>query len=231
MDEETFEGKALPYVLATPAGFEAGRGYPLVILLHGFGANMYDLAPLARYIDESNYVYAFPNGPFSVNLGFGMGASWSGERPGVMPPPPGTPPLDELLTAFVEEVRQQTGTDPGNMVLGGFSQGGGQTLRFGLPRPEMFRALIVMSGSFRSADDVRERLPAERTQPIFLAHGSMDRQIAIESGRNTKAFLEDAGYGLEYHEYDMGHEINDAELRDLRPWLHKVAPPLPKLSV
>ena len=39
------------------------RSYPMIILLHGFGAHMGDLASLAPAIDPTGYVYIFPNAP------------------------------------------------------------------------------------------------------------------------------------------------------------------------
>ena len=224
METQTFDGKALPYVLMTPTG-AADAGYPLVILLHGFGASMYDLAGLAPTIDGEGYVYAFPNAPFVMNFGPGqMGYSWFANRPGVELPKEPLPPLEELLDTFVGEVSQQTGAAPGSIILGGFSQGGGVTLHHGLPRPETFAGLAVLSGAFRDHDDVKGRLPAERRQPIFVGHGTFDSLISLDQAHATKAFLEDAGYAPVYKEYEMAHEISMPEIHDLTTWLHETLP-------
>jgi phospholipase/carboxylesterase len=226
VDARQIDGTALQYVLVTPEGFTAGAGYPLVVLLHGFGANMQDLASLAPYIDETGYAYAFPNAPFTVQLGPGYtGYSWATGRPGMEPPASDAPDIDELLEVFMSEVRSETGAEMGKAVLGGFSQGGGLTLRFGLPRPEQFGGLAVLSGFFRDQETVGERLPAERKQRIFVAHGTEDPTVAIEGGRATKAFLEGAGYEFEYHEYPIRHEISGPEIEDLKTWLYATLPP------
>jgi phospholipase/carboxylesterase len=221
-----FEGTALQYILVTPEDFTADAGYPLVVMLHGFGANMQDLTSLAPYIDDTGYVYAFPNAPFTVNLGPGYtGYSWMQGRPGMPPPDANPPDVDEMLAVFLSEVMAAAGATPGKVVLGGFSQGGGLTLRFGLPRPEMFAGLAVLSGFFRDQEAVEKRLPAERKQRIFVAHGTQDSMVSIDGGRATRAFLEGAGYDFEYHEYAMAHEIAPQELEDLKRWLHETLPP------
>ena len=226
MQARQVEGTALNYILVTPEGFTAGAGYPLVVLLHGFGANMQDLASLAPYIDETGYAYAFPNAPFTVQLGPGYtGYSWATGRPGMPAPSNNDPDVDELLEVFMSEVRTETGADVGNAALGGFSQGGGLTLRFGLPRPEQFRGLAVLSGFFRDQETVEKHLPAERKQRVFVAHGTVDNVVAIEGGRANKAFLEGAGYEFEYHEYPIAHEISPDEIEDLKRWLHTTLPP------
>lgn len=220
MESQVFEGKSLPYVLVTPPGYLPGAGFPLVVLAHGRGASMYDLAGLAPVLNDTGYIYALPNGPYSF---YGMGFSWVAGQPGVEPVPEGAPSITELLDGFMEEVLAETGTERGNVVLGGFSQGGGLTLRYGLPRPETFKGLVVLSGAFREADTVQ--LPVDRTQPVFVVHGTRDEVLSVDMGRATKTFLEGAGYPLEYHEYPMAHEISPGVIRDLIPWLKQTLPP------
>jgi phospholipase/carboxylesterase len=226
MNSEVTEGNPLPYILVKPEGFEPDGSWPLVIVLHGFGANMYDLSSIAPAIDDSGYVYAFPNGPYEVDLGlYGTGYSWSADRPGVQPIENDNTTIDEKLEASFAEIIAATGARAGNIVLGGFSQGAGVTLRYGLLRPETFAGLIVLSGFFRDAETLRESLPVDRSKPIFMVHGRQDQMIALESALQTKAFLEDAGYAPEYHEYDMPHTVSQEVLNDLTPWLHKTLPP------
>lgn len=220
MESQVVEGKSLPYVLVKPPGFTPGAGWPLVVLVHGRGASMYDLAGLAPVLDDSGYVYAFPNGPYSFA---GMGFSWVANQPGVDPVPANQPSVSELFEGFMAEVIEATGVQPGNIVLGGFSQGGGVTLRYGLPRPETFKGLMVLSGAFRDSDQME--LPTDRSQPILVVHGTRDPVLDIEMGRQTNAYLEGAGYPLTYKEYPMQHEITADVIRDIIPWLHQTLPP------
>ena len=64
-----------------PDGYRDGRSYPLVILMHGYGSNMSDLAPLAPMISREGYLFAFPNAPIRLDFGLGMiGYAWSAPR-------------------------------------------------------------------------------------------------------------------------------------------------------
>jgi phospholipase/carboxylesterase len=223
MNAEVIEGGLLDYVMVTPEGSDLTSAWPLVVMMHGFGANMYDLANLAPVIDPAGYVYAFPNAPYGL-AGMG-GFSWSAERPGAVQPPGPERSVEERLEALTAELTDRTGAKAGGIVLGGFSQGAGLSLTHGLLRPETFAGLIVLSGFFRNADEVRPRLPESRSQAIFLVHGRQDQVVPIEQGRATRDFLEGAGYAPEYHEYSMGHAVMPDVIRDLVPWLHKVLPP------
>ena len=65
MEGMAHKGANLDYVSVTPTGYDPAREYPIIILVHGFGASMYDLAGLAPAFGESGYVFLCPNGPRS----------------------------------------------------------------------------------------------------------------------------------------------------------------------
>lgn len=104
------------------------------------------------------------------------------------------------------------------------------TYRCGLARPETFAGLVALSSMLPNSDTLEERLPKDRTQHIFIAHGLSDPLIPAETAQDAKAFLEGAGYSPEYHEYAMAHEISGEVLRDLVPWMTQVLPPLDNVS-
>ena len=227
MKAEVHTGKDLKYVTVVPDDYDSDVNYPLVIMLHGFGANMQDLAGLSPVISEEGYVYALPNAPIPFELGPGqVGYGWM--------PPRGEATDDDiknselLLTGFFDEVLEKFNVQAGQSLLMGFSQGGGMTYRCGLERPETFAGVAALSAALPDPEQLRMRLPEARTQPIFIAPGIADAQVSMESARVTRKFLETEGYSLEYHEYQMGHEIPAVVMRDLVPWIGKVLPPLSK---
>ncbi|GIS83655.1 MAG: hypothetical protein CM1200mP15_22870 [Dehalococcoidia bacterium] len=58
MQGEQFDGKSLSYLNIYPDDYNPAASYPLVILLHGFGANMQDLAGLTPNISSTGYVFS-----------------------------------------------------------------------------------------------------------------------------------------------------------------------------
>ena len=217
------DGGPLRYVTVEPDDYSEGTPYPLVVLLHGYGAHMGDLATVAPAIDPSGYVYAFPNAPHPLDTGFGpVGFAWA-----FFPPEADDDAAAEsesLLYDFMDDVEERLGVPDGQVVLGGFSQGGMMTLRVGLGAPDRFRGLAVLSGRLMD-DDTFDDLPTRRAQPIFIAHGTYDEIIPINEGRRARDSLRQQGYAPEYHEYEMAHEIGQHEIEDLTRWLHAVLPP------
>ncbi len=225
MEKIRYQGSALKYVVVYPDGYDSRKSYPLIILLHGFGSNMHDLAGLAPSIDPTGYIYLCPNGPVSVPLGPGMtGFAWT--------PLADAKTADDVALAedsvsrFVDEVMQRHHTVPGRIILGGFSQGGMMTYQVGLPRPGLFAGLVALSGRVEDSDGIKKRLPLDRSQPVFIAHGIEDPLISIDQGRQSRDFLQALGYHPSYHEYPMAHQITQEVLDDLAPWIRGTLPPL-----
>ena len=224
MEVKRCEGDTLRYLCVEPDGYLPDGRYPLIILLHGYGSHMGDLASLSPAIDRTGYVYAFPNAPMPMQVGFGMvGYAWTSF--GEADTDAEAQSAEEKLSAFFEEVMERYDTEPGQVVLGGFSQGGMMAYRNGLPNPQLFRGVAALSSRVENPDAMRQRLPASRAQSIFVSHGTLDPMIPVADGRRSHRFLVEQGYTPEYREYEMGHEISQDVVADLIRWLRRVLPP------
>ena len=93
------------------------------------------------------------------------------------------------------------------------------TYRYGLPNAHIFRGLVALSAKLSDPDGLRARLPPERSQSIFVAHGTADTMIPVQDARESRRFLEGEGYRPDYREYSMGHEITQEVLSDMASWI------------
>jgi phospholipase/carboxylesterase len=217
-------GSTLEYLTLFPDNYEAGQRYPMIICLHGRGADMRDLAGLAPAIDQEGYLYVCPNAPVTISIGPGYtGQAWY--EPAGNPSPTAIEKALTALDGVVREVFAQSQVAAGQAILLGFSQGGGMTYRYGLPRPEMFAGLAILSGALRNPETLLPYLPTRRDQQIFIAHGTHDPVLPVDLSQTAVEFLIAQGYRPLYHEYPMGHEINQDVLNDLISWIHNVLPP------
>ena len=228
MQASQHQGKTLHYIAIEPDGYDPERSYPMIILLHGFGAHMGDLASLAPAIDANGYVYIFPNAPIPFEIGPGAtGFGWTYPRriPQELRRADDVDSVVDMLATLIDEVTEHYATKPGEIILGGFSQGGMMTYRYGLPNPDKFKGLAALSAVAPEEDTMRGKLPADRSQPIFVAHGTADTVIEVKMARDTREFLQAEGYAPVYHEYPMAHEISQQTLTNLTDWIKKTLPP------
>jgi phospholipase/carboxylesterase len=219
----------LEYLTLLPDGYDASRPYPLVIWLHGFGADMHDLAGLAELVGPADYIHVLPNAPLG---GFGAGdgtiRAWY-ERGGKEKPDSIRLAL-EAIDTFASAVLARFHVPERRALLVGFSQGGSLALRYGLTRPERFAGLAILSGSLKRVEELGETLPASRDQALFVAHGVHDLLVPVSWGRRAASYLREQGYAPEYREYPVAHSISVEESKALRAWVSRVLPPSP-LSV
>jgi phospholipase/carboxylesterase len=224
MRHEVHRSSTLEYLTLYPDGYQQSATSSLLVWLHGFGANMYDLAPVAGAISLSSCLHLLPNAPLG---GFdgpeGTVRAWF-ERGGKEKPESVRLAL-AALDVFVQEVLVKFSVPAGQALLLGFSQGGNLALRYALPRPELFAGVAALSCSLRRPDDLRANLPVTRSQSIFMAHGVEDEMIDVECSRQVVAFLAEQGYRPIYQEYPMGHEITEAVVADLTGWISKTLSP------
>jgi len=219
-------GSTLEYLTLFPDNYEPGQPYPMIICLHGRGADMRDLAGLAPAIDPHGYLYVCPNAPVTISIGPGYtGQAWY--EPGGNPSPAAMEHALTALDGLVHEVFAEYQVTPGQALLLGFSQGGAMTYRYGMLRPDMFAGLAILSGALRNPEALLPHLPAPRAQRIFIAHGTHDPVLPVDLSRDAVAFLTAQDYQPLYREYPMGHEINLDVLNDLTPWIHQMLPPKP----
>ncbi|MDP9361600.1 MAG: hypothetical protein M3P29_09125 [Acidobacteriota bacterium] len=217
---------ALRYVLNVPGGKPDDAELPLVVLMHGRGADANDLADLAPMIDDG-YRFVFPNAakPFEPSPGYTFGWSWFDG----WPPERGSIVASRTkLIVLINELVERYPTPEGKIVVAGFSQGGMMALDVGfraaalggLPADQKVAGIVVMSGAIYEAD--MPDLRAQRDLPVLLIHGTQDDMIPVLAARRTRHILEEHGVTPEYHEFPMGHHVTPESMEVVREFVLRV---------
>ncbi|KAG8385800.1 hypothetical protein BUALT_Bualt03G0082900 [Buddleja alternifolia] len=113
------------------------------------------------------------------------------------------------------------GTNPNNVFVCGFSQGGALTLASVLLYPKTLGGGAVFSGWVPFNSTILERVTSDaKRTPILWSHGMADRTVLFEAGQAGPPFLEKAGLSCEFKAYPgLGHSINNEELSSLGSWI------------
>ena len=204
-------GKNLSFISSSPEDDSLSLG--VIFLLHGFGANMRDLVDIAPMINQKDFIYIFPNAPFEINSGFNQKAySWFDfDNLNEIKE------SEKILENTIEESLGLFNIDKDKIYLGGFSQGGMMAMHADIIHQNLFSGLLILSSTIISQIDLNIDLSINPR--VFLAHGVNDSIISINQGQETHRKLISKGLNVEDHEYEMGHQIIEKEIIDIKSWL------------
>jgi phospholipase/carboxylesterase len=202
-----------------------------LIVLHGLGTEGGDFIPLLRDMDLSAVGpvrCVFPNAPLrTISLNDTEMHAWYDTSP-VETRRHASQPADEeglrasqrVVQALIER-EEGKGMPSERIVLMGFSQGAVLALHAGLRAPQRLAAVVALSGylPLNARTLQMESHIANQRLPIFLGHGEHDEVVGLDRARAARTVLQVMGHLVDWHLYDMGHEVSDAELADLGAWL------------
>src|SRR5436305_1080890 len=213
--------KTLPLVhLVRQTTIERGNP-PLLLLLHGIGSNEHDLYGLTPFLDKRFLIISVRA---HKTLGPGSYAScevdFTPQGP-VINPEQAKASLKTLIT-FLKEAITAYGADPKQVYLMGFSQGAIMSASVALTQPELVAGTVLMSG--RILPEIQPLIASSEELsgfPVLVVHGTADMVLPITNGRASRELLSSLPVDLTYHEYPMGHEVNQESLSDVTTWLNE----------
>jgi len=197
----------------------AGEAVGLLILHHGRGTDERDLLPLGNALDPRHRLHVVtPRAP--LTLGGSPGRHW------YLVPRVGHPDPDSFYAAWDalaelhDELWRRTGLGPESTVVGGFSMGTVMSYALGLDgRRPVPRGILAFSGFIPDVDGWHADLARRQRMPVFIAHGSRDPVIGVEFARSARAELSHGGLRVDYHESEVGHQIDPTQLPGAIRWL------------
>ncbi|MET0306357.1 MAG: phospholipase [Solirubrobacterales bacterium] len=196
----------------------------LLVLHHGRGTDEGDLLGLADALDPGRRLLVVtPRAP--LKLPGSPGYHW------YLVPRVGYPDHDTFhaargaLADLHDRLWEEIGIPSTRTVFGGFSMGSVMSYAMGLgadrPAPA---GILAFSGFVPVVEDWRPHFEDRRGTQAFVAHGRADPIMDIAFAHSARAQLEAGGLEVEYHESDVGHQIDPAHLRAAGEWLRTTLP-------
>ncbi len=182
-----------------PTNYRPNVAAPLAVLLHGAGQDATEMIdPIRPLADETGLVLVAPDSRDTtwdaIQGEYSVDADF----------------IDEALRFAFERVR----VDAARVRMAGFSDGGTYSLSLGLINGDFFSRIVAYSPGF-VAGGSRHGKPR-----MFITHGTRDGILPIDAtSRVIVPALRDAGYDVEYHEFDGGHGVTQALLEQSVDWL------------
>lgn len=187
--------EALLYV---PAGRSPTDPLPLVLMLHGASGDVRrTLTRLSGLADAVGLILLAPRA---------RGQTWDLLRDGYGPDV-------ENVDRALAQVFAAHAVDPARVAIEGFSDGASYALSLGLTNGDLFTHVIAFSPGFMAPARLVGR------PRLFVAHGVHDAVLPIgPCSRRIVPALRQAGYDVDYHEFDGPHTVPPEIARGAVAW-------------
>lgn len=186
----------MPYQLFTPAGYESGSKYPLVLFLHGLEALGSDNKKQISGMDYAgSHIWTKPQGQavypcFVLAPQCPRGAFWA--NPITRNP---TGQLERVVEILDYLIRQYP-IDPDRIYVTGQSLGGFGVWALISNYPDRFAAAVPVCGGGRTG-----KVRAIAHVPVWAFHGSADPIVPVFESRRMIAAIRKAGGDPKFTEY------------------------------
>ena len=171
-----------------PPALPAASPHPLIVMLHGGGDSARQVVPVLQTIaDQFGIIVLAPESQASDSWDILEGAYG---------------PDIEFIDRALEVTFGRFTIDANRVAIAGFSDGASYALSVGLMNGDLFGDIFAFSPGF--AEPVH-KIGKPR---IFISHGDKDTVLPVENGgRRLAKELGEAGYDVDYREFDGGHIV------------------------
>jgi phospholipase/carboxylesterase len=206
----------------------AADGAPcaLLVLHHGRGTDESDLLPLADALDPRRRLHVVSiRAPFT--LPGAPGYHWYAVPRVGHPDPESFATSYRALAGMHDGLWERTGLGPEETILGGFSMGTVMSYALGLAADRPAPAgILACSGFMPTVEGWRADLASREQVRVFIAHGRQDPVIDVAYARRARDLLTGGGLVVDYHESDVGHQIDPAHVSVAERWLERTLAPV-----
>jgi phospholipase/carboxylesterase len=208
----------VPGYIQLPADYDSTRAYPLVIGLHGYGADPKSFARLYERAGSPGLIFVCLQAPYPFAAGRDLGYSWTtwskddtlvGRRSAVL--------SGDFVAGAARRLSAQYRTN-GTWLLG-FSQGCGMAYRTGIAYHDLFKGILCFGGGLDTTSFTADEYAAARSLQVFAAHGKEDRVVKFEYGTTARGFLKRQGFNVTFVEFKGGHAVPEEPLKKAVRWI------------
>jgi phospholipase/carboxylesterase len=191
--------------LSRPHVFEQGTSSRTILVMHGTGADEYNILPLAKALDPQASVLS----PRGMHLEGGMNRYFERYPDGTFNEQSIDLAVSELAE-FIDAAASEYGFDKGNIFATGFSNGANTASALMIRHPELLVGAALFGSTIPYAQVEKVDLTGKR---IWLANGDQDSYAPVQVSERWVEQLQDFGANVTWLRHFGGHQISQDHLR------------------
>ena len=186
-----------------------------MIILHGRGDSSAGFTWLPPYLKMDDMNYLLLDAPYDY---YG-GRSWYDLPPNQEE---GIIYSSKILTEILDEVFEER-FDASQSFLFGFSQGSLLTFEFGARYHKTLAGYLAISGYIYEPKKLLKEMNSDVKNAKWLCtHGTQDTVLPYLKSKAEVKVLQDAGFNVEFKDYDKDHTLVEEELGMIVGWMNEI---------
>ena len=199
--------------LFVPLHYERNYAYPLIVWLHGSGADENQLKRIMPLISTRNYAAVCPRGlPLKQRASSARQYGWDEQEASVAA-------AEQQVFDAVKLAQRRLNVARQRIYLAGFDTGGTMAYRLAMSHPQCFAGVLSLCGPFPCGRTPLARLSEARRLPLFMACGRTSSAYPDQQVCEDLRLLHSAGMEVTLRLYPCGHEISPQMLSDMDRWI------------
>jgi len=201
------------FTLVLPTARAPRGGFPVLVALHGYGADAGRMRAQLRGLERAPYARLFLDAPFPTlvreEVPVREGRTWyvyTGDQPAFVR-------ALEFGADFVDRALRRVAAehpiDARRAALLGYSQGGYLAAYAALRAPRRWRGLVAIACRVK-VEALADSLPRARGFPVLVIHGRDDRSVLLDPQRRAVETLKAHGVDVELNVHPGGHGLSRA---------------------
>lgn len=188
--------------------------HKVMIVMHGLGDCKENYLPFIGEINVTGLAYVLIDAPRA----YPIGSSWYDLPPAN--PMIGVKESSDMVIKLIEELKAH-GYQNEDIFLCGFSQGGCIALHTFFNYNQKLGGIVALSPRVFYSELNKSLSDQAKKTPLFMAHGEFDPVIPYTEVSEAQHLIREQGLDVSFYAYEMEHEIDPIEMKDLREWLNE----------
>jgi phospholipase/carboxylesterase len=198
--------------LFAPLHYERNYAYPLLIWLHGPGADERQLMRIMPVVSMRNYVAVAPRGARMVREDGTETWGWSQA-------PDQLHQAEQQILDCIDDAKRRFHISPSRLFLAGFGCGGTMAFRMAMSFPTRFAGVLSIGGCFPHGQSPLRQWSEARRLAVFLAVGRDSLEYPPAKACDDLRLFHAAGLSVTLRQYPAGQELSPQILRDIDRWI------------
>lgn len=193
---------------------------PMLVMLHGYGANEEDLFDLAKTFDPRFKTFSL-RAPYKIQEG---GFAWfhlqrNQEKLLTYQYSQARESAAKVFQWIVKTYREQN-LDSNRIYLLGFSQGAMLSYDIALSNPGRIKGVLALSGKLMRESRLLLKDPKKlKSVSVFIGHGNQDLLIPFKEAQEAHDYFKSITVmDLQLKSYPVPHSLSGDEISDIRKW-------------